>query len=294
MTQAIHVVVNLSSGPTPERELAQEVSQALEAAGLEARLWAEPSDQIAEAMQRAAGQASELLVVGGGDGTISHAAGLAHERGLALGVLPTGTLNHFAKDLGLPLELDEAVEVIARGRRRRVDLARVNDRVFINNLSLGLYPRAVREREKASWLSWTGQFVSTGWALAKVLTHSPREEVVLEADGERQDIRSHLIFVGNNRYLDGQGNPASRAALDQGGLDIFWSPASGPWALLKAAFYDARGRYPLPEAAQCWASSARLESRKPSLQAVCDGEVLRFKPPLELASLPGALEVLVP
>ena len=90
-----------------------------------------------------------LLIVGGGDGTISAAAGALAGTGTALGILPLGTLNHFARDLGIPLDLDEAALTIARGKERRVDVAEMNGRTFINNSAVGLYPLMVIDRERS-------------------------------------------------------------------------------------------------------------------------------------------------
>lgn len=294
MAQVLPVVINLSSGSSMDQDAVERLSDTFRRAGLNIRMRAVESEEMAEAVSRAAEEAPGMMVVGGGDGTLSHAAGTAHERGLTLGILPTGTLNHFAKDLGLPLDLEEAVEVIARGNKRRVDLGEVNGRLFLNNLSLGIYPRAVKEREKTPWLEWLGRLVGTGWALGKALAHSPRERVGLEAQGESTEIHSHLIFIGNNRYLSSGGSPASRERLDEGGLDIFWAPSTGIWGLIKAVASANTTSYSLRDGNSCWTEEARITSRKPRLKAVCDGEVLELDTPLELACRAGALEVTAP
>lgn len=114
--------------------------------------------ELADAVRTAASSNAEVVVVGGGNGSISTAAGVLAGGTKPLGVLPLGTLNHFAKDLGIPLTLDDAVETIARGHVRQVDVSEVNGRVFVNNSSIGLYPRAVavrdQHRAQHSWSKW--------------------------------------------------------------------------------------------------------------------------------------------
>ncbi|MGB6195357.1 MAG: diacylglycerol kinase family protein, partial [Methyloceanibacter sp.] len=97
--------------------------------------------RLAEAaLARARSAEIDAVVVGGGDGSIRTVAGVLAQTGVPLGILPLGTLNHFAKDLGIPLHLKEAAEVIAKGEKRTVDLAEVNGETFINNSSIGIYP----------------------------------------------------------------------------------------------------------------------------------------------------------
>jgi diacylglycerol kinase family enzyme len=106
-----------------------------------------PGKSLREAAARAvADPTCAVVVAGGGDGTVNAVAGVLAGTEKPLGVLPLGTLNHFAKDLGIPHEVERAVQLLGTGAPRRVDVAEVNGRVFVNNSSIGVYPLAVRER----------------------------------------------------------------------------------------------------------------------------------------------------
>ncbi|MGE5600537.1 MAG: diacylglycerol/lipid kinase family protein, partial [Pseudomonadota bacterium] len=142
------VCVNRSSGAAArsERE-AEEIRAALANAGIKGRVELLDGAAIAEQAKKAAEAGAELIVVGGGDGTISAAAGALAGTETSLGILPLGTLNHFARDLGIPMKLDEAAKVIAAGQTRVVDVAEVNGRTFINNSAIGLYPLMVIDRD---------------------------------------------------------------------------------------------------------------------------------------------------
>ena len=149
----IAVVINAGAGQGNGREQADKVAEAFARAGLPVPepVLAEDAATIASAVQAALDAGARLVVGGGGDGTLNQVASalVAHPRGAqaCFGVLPLGTLNHFAKDLGIPLELAEAVAVLRSGREAEVDVAEVNGRLFLNNSSIGLYPDIVRERE---------------------------------------------------------------------------------------------------------------------------------------------------
>ena len=106
------------------------------------------ADEIADALKTAVGERPSAIVAAGGDGTVSAVVAAIVDTDIALGVLPLGTLNHFAKDLGLPLDLEAAVDRLLSGATRRVDVGEVNGRTFVNNSSLGLYPDIVRDRER--------------------------------------------------------------------------------------------------------------------------------------------------
>ena len=145
----IAVVLNDSSGTGDCAAQAKQLEEIFAEAGREARVKvARGGDQIRTFIESAVGDGCEVLVAGGGDGTINTAASVLVDRDIPLGVLPLGTLNHFAKDLGIPLELEEAARVVLEGTECRVDVGEVNGRVFVNNSSLGVYPAIVRLRER--------------------------------------------------------------------------------------------------------------------------------------------------
>ena len=141
----------------------------------------------------------DVLVAAGGDGTVSTVAAAAARTGKVFGVLPCGTLNHFARDTGIPLDLDEAAAVLAAGHTRALDIGVVNDHVFINNASIGAYPRLVWERSRARE---KGLPRPLAMALAVTRTWFDLRSVTarLSVDGRELVRRTPFIFIGNSEY----------------------------------------------------------------------------------------------
>src|SRR4051794_7176429 len=127
---------------------------------------------IRPAAERAVSEGTAGLVAAGGDGTVNTLASVAVDADVPLGVLPQGTLNHFAKDLGIPTDLDQALEVVLAGHTRRVDVGEGSGRIFVNNSSLGVYPRIVRLRERYG-ARGPGKWLAAPWATLAVLRRNP-------------------------------------------------------------------------------------------------------------------------
>src|SRR6185437_11967871 len=137
----VPVLLNRNGGAfAADPKLAEKVSKALTAAGIDAEIERLSGGECAVRFRAIAEAGDPLLIVGGGDGTIGAAASALAGTETTLGILPLGTLNHFARDLGIPSDLQEAAELIARKTDRRVDVGEMNDRIFINNSAIGLYP----------------------------------------------------------------------------------------------------------------------------------------------------------
>jgi diacylglycerol kinase family enzyme len=194
-------------------QLKADIAERFLAAGSEARIVELQRGQDFTEVARAAGARTSIVVAAGGDGTVSRvAAGLVGTPAV-LGVLPLGTLNHFAKDLGIPLDLEKAIATIAAPRIGRIDVGRVNDRVFVNNSSIGIYPSIVDAREELRRL---GHRKWPAFALAtfRVLRSHRGVVVRIDADGRQSVWRTPFVFVGNNEYeLDGI-HLGVRVALD--------------------------------------------------------------------------------
>jgi len=234
------------------------------------------------------------IVAGGGDGTISAVASVIAGSDIALGILPLGTLNHFARDLGLPLDLDGATRVIATGTATAVDLGDVNGRTFLNNSSLGLYPGIVRDREKQrsrGRQKWHALF----WATMTVLRRSPFLSVRLKVDGEEALRRTPFVFVGNNPYQMEGFAMGTRPRLDGGELSLYLTQRRSRWKLLglgmRALFGQLRQ---VRDFEALTARSIRVETRHRRLVVALDGELAVMEAPLDYTLRPGALRVLVP
>jgi len=252
--------------------------------------------ELEEAARRALSNGARALVAGGGDGTISAVASLVAGTEKALGVLPLGTLNHFAKDLRIPLELGAAAAVVCEGHVVRVDAGEVNGRVFINNSSLGLYPLIVRRREKMQAREGSGKWSAFARATLAVLRRYPFLRVRLKADGREIVRLTPFVLVGNNEYeVDGLAL-GGRRRLDSGRLSLYVAHRTGRLGLLWLALRALFGR--LREARDFDALSAEeiwVGTRRPrKLPVAIDGEVTLMKTPLRYRALPGALRVIVP
>ena len=215
------VVLNDSSGTGDCAEAARRVQELLTAAGREVRVTvARGGGQLKPAMEEAVREGCSALVAGGGDGTISTAASAVVDRDIPLGILPLGTLNHFAKDLGIPLELDEAVKVILNGTKCRVDVGEVNGRLFLNNSSLGVYPAIVRLRDRYRAGGW-GKWIAALWAALAVLRRNPFMAVRIKTEGETIVRRTPFVFVGNNEYRMSGLHAGSRDSMVSGKLAAY-------------------------------------------------------------------------
>lgn len=154
MQRRLPVIFNPQAGAGAGNDTEGRIRNSFESIGIGANLLAAGNGlPMSELVRRAAGR-SPIVVAAGGDGTISSVAAELAGTGKVLGILPAGTLNHFAQDLKIPSDLGAAAEVIARGEARCVDVGEVNGRVFINNCGVGLYPAIARKRQQLQEAGW--------------------------------------------------------------------------------------------------------------------------------------------
>ena len=219
----VRVIVNKGGGTSKgDAEEAARIGAALEAEGVEADVRpTEPAELPAAFREAAAADGLDAVVAGGGDGTLSCCAGQLADTGRPMGILPLGTLNHLARDVGIPAKLEDAAAIIAKGHVRPIDLAEVNGEVFINNSAVGLYPDMVRLREAEQERKGRGKrlaMLSASWAS---LRHFRRHRLWISAPGLEAPVRTPLLFVGNNRYQVNLLALGQRERLDEGLLCLY-------------------------------------------------------------------------
>ena len=311
MTERIPVILNAASGPGPEPgDVAVRVAFA--ALGRDADITVlDDSARLDGTLRHALRARPSLLVAGGGDGTVAAVASQLVNGDTALGVLPLGTLNHFARDLGIPLPLQDAVRVLVDGRRLRVDvgelrggrsrarenLARDNnvERVFLNNSSLGLYPRIVSARDEAQHRLHLGKWPALARATWHALRDSRSFDVRLDVDGETLQRRTPFVFIGNNRYTLHGFAAGSRPRLDEGVLSVYVLRPQSLFGFLRLALRALLGRVSPDEDFEAFtAGELRVESSRARVEVALDGEVASFDTPLHYRLRPRALQVLVP
>lgn len=291
----IAVIVNSRSGPGHESGIAERLKNAFAAAGAEAQIsMAADGAEVLRLAQAAAKSDADVVVAAGGDGTVNSIASALIETDKILGVLPFGTMNHFAKDLLIPLELEDAVKTIVGGNLSRVDIGTVNNHIFINNSSLGLYPSIVREREKRQKLGW-GKWPAFVWAAFGVLRRYPFLDIKIGVDGNEQRSRTPFIFIGNNEYEMETLHVGHRACLDKGQLSLYITNRVSRLDLFRLAFRALFGGLSQEKdfIAMC-TSDVRIDTKHRRLRVALDGEVTVLTPPLHYRTRPGALRVLTP
>lgn len=295
MPPPIEVIINAGSGSVLGEETAQSLRERFIAFGVKANIHlAETGAEIESLAKHAIESDAEIIVAGGGDGTISTLAVEVSKAGKTLGVLPLGTLNNFSKDIGIPQDLSGAVRVIATGETNLIDLAEVNDRIFINNSSIGLYPRMVLRREKQQRLG-SGKWIAAFWAALRIFRISPFLKVRISLDGKQFLRKTPFVFVGNNEYEMELYNIGRRPTLDDGKLSVYFLHRGGRWGVILLLFHTIFGRLrQWKDFEEVSTEEITIETRRKRIPVAFDGEVRTMTTPLHYKILPKALKVIVP
>ena len=221
---ALQFVVNGKAGSSDADAKRDAIEAGLREAGRAGAVRFAAPGELARVAREGAARAladGSAVVAVGGDGTINTVAQAAHAAGCAMGVLPEGTFNYFAREHGAPTETAEALRWLLDARPEPAQVSAINERVFLVNASLGLYPDLLQDRER-----WTARFgrrrlVALGAALATLLRAQDPLRLSIESDGKRRDVRTLTLFVGNNRLqleqlgLGDAGAPAEGGAADE-------------------------------------------------------------------------------
>ena len=251
-------------------------------------------DDIGALTARALAEGRRLVVAGGGDGTVNAVAGKLAGADAALGVLPMGTLNHFAKDAGLPLGLEAAARTLFAGRVAEVDVGEVNGRVFVNNSGVGFYPHFVRQRE-AQERRGHEKRVAFILALRSVVRRYFRLRMGLRMkEAEALQRVTPFLFVGNNRYHAAGPEIGTRSTLDSGRLWVCTAPSLGRRNLARAALRALVGREPDEELNVFETEELWVEPATPRANVSFDGEVAVMEAPLHYRIRPRALRLVAP
>jgi diacylglycerol kinase family enzyme len=253
-----------------------------------------PESALDGRLREALAARPQVLVAAGGDGTVSAVAAEALANALPLGVLPMGTLNHFARNLGVPLALDQAVAVIAARRLRTIDVGEVNGNVFINNASIGLYPQLVAERQYEQRHFARGKWSAMLHAAWRVMRHPDAYEVALELDDREERRRTPAVFVGNNAYVLEGPRMGHRARLDDGLLGVVVLRPRRALGWLWLALRALCGQLSPRDVEQHEVRAFRLDARNGALPVARDGEARPMRPPLRFTTRPRALRVCAP
>ena len=288
------VLLNAASGTGGDQATEQWVREGCAALGYQAQVTASRDvGVLVRAAREALEQGVERIVAGGGDGTLSRIAGLLVEGKTALGVLPLGTFNHFARDLGIPLAREEALQVALTGGAERFDVGEVNGRVFLNNSSLGLYPLIVRLRAQHP-MRGPAKWAVAAWAAFREMRRHREIAVRLSVGGEVVERRTPIIFIGNNVYRAEGPDLGTRESLRDGVLAIYIVRAGALRHLLRLAWRMVTRKVEDRELEVLLVDAATVHTAAGRVPVANDGEVEQLETPLEYRIRPAALWVRVP
>jgi YegS/Rv2252/BmrU family lipid kinase len=292
----VTVLLNRGGGAvSADPRIDDKVRKALRAAGVDAKVELIGGGQCAVRCRAVAERGDKLLVVGGGDGTVSAAASALIGTDTALGILPLGTLNHFARDLKIPTEVDKAAELIARRPTRLVDVGEINDRMFINNSAIGLYPLMVLDRDLQRKKLGRSKRLAMLVASMRTLIRFNHQRLTLTVNDQKARVDTPLLFVGNNDYRVDVGAPGQREALNRGTLSVFVMRKKTRRGFIAASLRALLGRDRNDDMVKLEdVQRLRVASHRSSLAVSLDGEVVRVEPPLDYRIRKKALRVIAP
>ncbi len=292
------VILNGGAGASTQKNgsLRDQIASLFAAAGANVQIVEPDGDRDVSSLAiEAAKTSEETIVAAGGDGTISSVAAHLADTGKRLGVLPIGTLNHFAKDMHIPLDLEEAVRTAIDGRVESVDAAEVNGRVFINNSSLGIYPQIVANREAQQEQLARGKWPAFLWATMHALRRFPFMNLRISTDEQQLVRKTAFLFVGNNEYEIAGFNLGARSCVNAGNLGLYLTHRTGRLGLFRLGLHALFGRVNQAKDFDAFCvQEAHIESSSPRLLVARDGEVEWMDTPLHYRIRRAALQVLVP
>jgi diacylglycerol kinase family enzyme len=272
---------------------AEAAREAIGVAGFE--LEAVQPKEMEACLQKAIDEGTKRILVAGGDGTIATAAALVARSGTELAILPGGTLNHFARDHGIPTDLGKAALIASDGPVVGADIGYVNDCVFLNTSSLGAYVTFVRERERFE--KHFGYSIASVIAFAKMMSEIRTFSVTFEVDGQKKTYRASLVFIGVGERELKLPILGSRVKNGRRGLHVMIVKGGKRARLFALALAGiTRGRHEadkLPEFTEFLVDSCRIDLTRPTSTIGLDGELKRFRTPLDYHIERDALKLVV-
>ncbi|WP_340318171.1 diacylglycerol/lipid kinase family protein [Rhizorhabdus argentea] len=290
------MLVNCEGGAAASAgdKLPDQLAQAFEAAGVRTEILILRVAELDEALGQAV-RDKKRVVIAGGDGTVSCAAKHLVGTEVELALLPLGTLNHLARDLGIPTDLESAAKLAVHGQSTYIDVGEVNGQFFVNNASIGLYPSMVRRRDmpqRRALPKWLAALPASWEALSRIRHH----RLYVDMGAGEHPLVTSLLFVGNNEYSLEAGSLGRRTTLQAGNLSVYAIGGRRRLALISFALRALVGRIDrladFVVIGDCREITVR--SLGGSIEIALDGEVQRLACPLRFRIVPRSLRVVTP
>jgi len=294
------VLLNESAGTLAGLDVAdaqQQIARGFAAAGAQADVrFVQPRYLRALAQEAARGSEFDVIFAGGGDGTINTIANVVADSGKAFGVLPLGTHNHFAKDLKIPLELDDAIVALVQGRTIDLPVAEVNGHLFLNFSAIGLHPEIVMDREAQREQTGRGKWPAMAVAMARKLTTPTVHKLMLSARGHTIARRTPSVIVCNNPHQMEVFGVKEASVPERGLLNVYVTTRAKRRTLVWLMFRAAAGAIDenTPHFEAMALPELRIDAKRRALPVSVDGEVMDLTPPLVYRVRERPMKVIVP
>jgi YegS/Rv2252/BmrU family lipid kinase len=293
----VTIILNSGSGRQDGEARRESIEDRFKHHGIKAKFVAfEPNSDLAKiAKDTAEKDPNTAIIAAGGDGTICGVAAGLRGQPNQMGIIPSGTFNYFARSLNIPETVDEAVDVIAAGLTRDTDIGMINDRVFLNNASIGAYPAILQTREGV-YEKWGRSRIAAYWSVAKALARfrSPLK-LNITVDGKSFKHRTSLVFAITNAFQLREMGLNGEECIENGGMVLLIAPDTNRWKLFKHAASLALGiAKPETDYEMHCGNDIDLDLRSQARPVACDGELSRMKGPFKLRMQRKALTLIVP
>ena len=295
-TPIAHVIMNRNSGVDNKDALRGEIEAAFTAYGWKVEFILASRQNLRKLTEQAVAQAPGAIVVAGGDGTINTVASACVEAKRPLGLLPAGTFNFAARNLGVSTEVTEAVAVIVKGQIRQIDIGEINGRIFLCGAGLGLYTRMLEQREHDKRRFGRNRLVAFLSGIRCLLRRHPLFAAELVADGQTQRHFTTTLFFGCNALQLEHFNAIGAAECPRHQkLAVLSLKLRSRWHVIVAAWAALMGRLDALDTANAFcATTVHVQTRRRVLKLGIDGEVVRLRSPLDVRLRRGALQVFAP
>ena len=294
-TKRARIFINASSGFDEKQDAGLKLQHSFSQSGLDIDVeYVQQGVNLSNKAREAVIAGYDAVIAGGGDGTLSATAASLVGTETTFGVLPVGTLNHFARDLEVPLDLQAAASVIATGHVGHVDVGEVNGKTFLNNAVIGLYPiyRAIRaDLERRGW----HPKLALVWGWLTTLRKMPFFRLQFFVDGREVTRKTPYVLIGNNEHAMEGWHLGARSTLNSGQLWIYVLRPQSRWAFAGMTMKLILGLFRRQQYFDIFrASEVYVDTRSRRLSVSLDGEIHIMQTPLRLRSLPSSLKVFLP